>query len=132
MNLGGSGLRPRGRVTSMDLTQQATDATLGHAEAAAAPSPQQLQQIVAFETALFTAQSKYHQAGDLAAQGARGGPENLSKQEFHMGMNDVLGADPTGQSFNPVAFTSNFYDQRFSLNFTDQQKQDLVAFLSTL
>lgn len=26
----------------------------------------------------------------------------------------------------------NFYDQRFHLNLTDQQKQDLVAFLSTL
>lgn len=26
----------------------------------------------------------------------------------------------------------NFYDQRFKLNLTDQQKQDLVAFLSTL
>jgi len=26
----------------------------------------------------------------------------------------------------------NFYDQRFGLNFTDQQKQDLVNFLNTL
>ena len=26
----------------------------------------------------------------------------------------------------------NFYEQRFSLNFTDQEKLDLVAFLSTL
>jgi hypothetical protein len=26
----------------------------------------------------------------------------------------------------------NFYDLRFHLNFTDQQKQDLVNFLNTL
>ena len=26
----------------------------------------------------------------------------------------------------------NFYDQRFSIGFTDQQKQDLVNFLNTL
>ena len=26
----------------------------------------------------------------------------------------------------------NFYDQRFDLNFTDQQKQDLVNFLNAL
>ena len=26
----------------------------------------------------------------------------------------------------------NFYEQRFNLNLTDEQKQDLVAFLSTL
>jgi cytochrome c peroxidase len=26
----------------------------------------------------------------------------------------------------------NFYDQRFGIGFTDQQKSDLVAFLSTL
>jgi cytochrome c peroxidase len=26
----------------------------------------------------------------------------------------------------------NFYDKRFGLNFTDQQKQDLVNFLNTL
>lgn len=26
----------------------------------------------------------------------------------------------------------NFYDQRFGIGFTDQQKQDLVAFLNTL
>jgi hypothetical protein len=26
----------------------------------------------------------------------------------------------------------NFYDQRFSIGFTDQQKHDLVAFLQTL
>jgi cytochrome c peroxidase len=26
----------------------------------------------------------------------------------------------------------NFYDQRFNIGFTDQQKQDLVNFLNTL
>lgn len=96
---------PKGHSLTADLTKQATDATLGHAEAAVAPTNEQLQQIVAFETALFTAQSHQQHAGDLTALGAKGGPVNLFQQEFYVGINDVLGADPTGAAFNPVAFT---------------------------
>src|SRR5262249_51607854 len=43
-----------GQPIANDLITQATDATLGHAEAAVAPSAQQLQQIVTFELGLFT------------------------------------------------------------------------------
>src|SRR5579863_5759741 len=39
-----------------DLTQQATDATMGHAQAAVAPTSQQLMDIVSFEMGLYTAQ----------------------------------------------------------------------------
>jgi len=39
-----------------NLTSQATDATLGHAQANAAPTNAQLAEIVAFETGIFTAQ----------------------------------------------------------------------------
>jgi hypothetical protein len=85
------------------LTQQATDATLGHAQATIAPSGQQLSDIVSFERALFTAQSKDENAGNLTAFGALGGPVNLSKQNFYIGINDSLGGDPNG--FTPNAFT---------------------------
>ena len=91
-----------------NLTQQAIDATTGHAEGAP-PTPEQAQEIVAFETALFTAQSETQGAGTLTAHGAKGGPLNLSLQKFYVGINDVLGADPTGAPFNPVAFT--LYDE---------------------
>src|SRR5581483_1608457 len=38
------------------LANQAMDATLGHAQASAAPTAAQVQQIVQFETGIFTAQ----------------------------------------------------------------------------
>ena len=87
------------------LTNQATDATLGHAQATVPPKPKQLAQIVAFETALYTAQSNDEKVGSLRAEGARGGPLSLSTQPFYIGINDALGGDPTGAQFNPKAFT---------------------------
>ena len=87
------------------LTNQATDATLGHAQATNPPTAQQLAQIVAFETALSTAQAFDENAGRLTAEGASGGPVNLSAQPFYIGINDALGGDPTGALFNPQAFT---------------------------
>ncbi len=53
----------KGQTILQDLATQAKDATLGHAQAAVAPTDQQAAQIVAFETALFTAQAR----DDLAA-----------------------------------------------------------------
>jgi hypothetical protein len=88
-----------------DLMHQAMDATLGHAQAAVAPTPQQLQQIVSFETGLFTAQRSDNAAGQLHAQGATGGPLDLSNQAFYIGINDPLGLNPTGTLFTPDAMT---------------------------
>jgi len=90
---------------TQSLTNQATDATLGHAQAANPPTPQQLAEIVAFETALYTAQAYDLEAGKLTAKGATGGPVNLSTQNFYIGINDALGGDPTGAQFNPNVFT---------------------------
>jgi len=90
---------------SQSLMNQGRDATLGHAQAVNPPSAQQLAQIVAFETALYTAQSYDEDAGNLTMKGANGGPENLSAQPFHIGINDALGGDPTGAAFNSNAFT---------------------------
>src|SRR6266496_6628471 len=87
------------------LTNQATDATLGHAQGASAPTPQQLSQIVAFETSLYTAQANDQHAGDLNVRGATGGPENLAKQNFYVGINDSLGGDPGGAAFSSHVFS---------------------------
>src|SRR5262249_45311676 len=46
-----------------DLAQQADDATMGHAQAARHLTDQEKQAIVAFETALFTAQAVSDDAG---------------------------------------------------------------------
>ena len=99
---------------TQSLTNQATDATLGHAQATNPPTPQQLAQIVSFETALYTAQSRDENAGTLTAFGATGGPVNLSKQPFYIGINDSLGGDPTGATFNPKVFT--LYNNWANLN----------------
>ena len=86
-----------------DLAHQAVDATTGHAQGAV-PSPEQVQQIVDFETQIFTAQTHDRGAGDLNADGAKGGPDQLSKQQFFIGINDPLGLNPTGAPFSSQIF----------------------------
>ena len=93
-----------GKSVFEDLGHQAVDATLGHAQAAKAPTDEQVQSIVDFEVQLFTAQIKDDRAGRLDAQGARGGPVALSQQDFFLGINDSLGLNPTGAAFSPMIF----------------------------
>jgi cytochrome c peroxidase len=83
------------------LASQSVDATLIHAQADSAPSPEQQAEIVAFETGLFTAQSFDQRALALDAASATGGPVTLSQQlgKFFVGVND-----PFGSSFNPNIF----------------------------
>ena len=88
-----------------DLTHQAMDATLIHAQATQAPTESQLGGIVGFELGLFSAQLRDHRAGGLAERGAQGGPLYLAKEDYYPGINDTLGADPEGEAFDPVAMT---------------------------
>jgi cytochrome c peroxidase len=96
-----------------DLTQQALDATLGHAQASHPPTARQLGQIVDFEMSLNSAQLADFRAGNLA-QGANGGARFLSTQEYYPGINDSLGGDPDGHAFNANAFTifTSFHNSR--------------------
>jgi cytochrome c peroxidase len=88
-----------------DLMHQAMDATLIHAQAAAAPTTAQQQAIVNFELGLYSAQLVDGQAGPLFIGGATGGAENLSRAAaaYYPGTNDSLGHDPDGGAFNPAA-----------------------------
>ncbi len=86
-----------------DLTHQATDATLTHAQATQAPTANQLTDIVNFELGLHTAQGFDLRAGGLDQQGADGGAVNAAALPYYPGINDALGGDPTGASFNPTA-----------------------------
>ena len=88
-----------------DLTHQALDATLGHAQAAAPPTARQLSDIVNFELTLHTAQHDDHDAGGLNAQGAAGGPIALAREAYYPGINDSLGGNPSGAPFQRAAFT---------------------------
>jgi cytochrome c peroxidase len=103
-----------------NLSQQAVDATNGHAAAnPPGPSPAQVQQIVNFESDLFTAQSFDNAANNLDADGAMGGAVNLQGQlaSFFIGINDPLGKNPTGAQFNPNIF--NLFQAWSSLLGTD-------------
>jgi cytochrome c peroxidase len=88
-----------------DLAKQADDATTGHAQATLHLTPQEAQDIVAFETGLFTAQVRDNEAGRLRDEGAMGGPVALSQLPFFIGINDPVGLNPTGAPFDQRAFT---------------------------
>jgi cytochrome c peroxidase len=82
------------------LESQATDATLGHAQAQSSPTDDQLAQIVSFESNAFDAQAFDLKAGSLSGDGATGGPIFLSRQNFFIGINDSL-----SPGFDPTVFT---------------------------
>ena len=88
------------------LTQQSIDATSIHAQGTVVPTAAQQQQIVAFESGIFTAQVFDNGARDLTAAGANGGPATLADllTGFLVGVNDPLGGNPTGAPFNSTIF----------------------------
>ena len=89
------------------FAQQAIDATLIHAQANAAPNAAQQQQMVGFESGIFTAQILDDGAQYLGADGAMGGPDTLANalSGFFVGINDPLGGNPHG-----LPFTSQIFD----------------------
>ena len=91
-----------------DLAHQAIDATTGHAQAAAPPTPQQVQEIVEFEMGLRTAQAIDFRAGALNVDGARGGPTALAALPFFIGINDSFPPsfhlNPSDKPFTPAIF----------------------------
>jgi cytochrome c peroxidase len=97
-----------GQSIHFDLKSQANNATLGHSQAAQPLTDTQMESIVAFETALFTAQVYDLSAQGLSAGGANGGPVNLSNQVFYNGINDLFGDSKTGKPFDPIVF--NIYN----------------------
>jgi cytochrome c peroxidase len=92
------------------LQTQAANATTIHAQAATAPTSEQINQIVAFESDQLTAQIFDQDAGALNAVGATGGPSALGATigAFYQGINDPLGGNPKGVPFTNDVF--NLYD----------------------
>src|SRR6266849_3221555 len=95
------------------LTSQAINAALIHAQGMATPTADQQQQMVAFESGLFSAQNRDNNAGDLSAAGATGGPNALANllPGFFIGINDPLPGgtppsfgNPTGKPFTSFVF----------------------------
>jgi cytochrome c peroxidase len=87
-----------------DLTNQAISAVQTHFQGQT-PSAEKVDEIVRFEEGLSTAQVHDDDAGPLNGRQASGGPMALVAQEYYPGMNDVLGGDPEGETFNPSAFS---------------------------
>lgn len=96
---------PKGQSIEADLAQQAINATAGHAQGDITPTPEQVRDIVALETHIYTAQVFDYRAGFLNDGGALGGAPNLATAPFYFGINDVLGDDPNGIPFDPSAMT---------------------------
>jgi cytochrome c peroxidase len=57
-----------------------------------------------FQLGVFFAQIEDRVAGRLDAAGAMGGPAHLAAQPFYVGINDLLGGDPTGRPFSRKVF----------------------------
>ncbi|HKA90667.1 MAG TPA: hypothetical protein VKE22_23560 [Haliangiales bacterium] len=89
----------------VDLADQSNGATTGHAQGNPL-SDAQRQSIVAFETALATAQIWDDDARRLDGAGARGGPAAIFDQLTYYGINDNLGDYQTGAAFDPNVFTA--------------------------
>jgi cytochrome c peroxidase len=89
-----------GRSLHFNLSDQANNATLGHAQAVNPLTERERDEIVRFETGLYTAQAVDDEAGAQHARGALGGPRSLSRQPFYIGINDAL-----SPGFDQRAFT---------------------------
>ena len=111
-----------GQTIHFDLSNQSNDATEGHAEGDPITNAQR-ESIVEMEVALFTAQVYDNKAGFLESAGAKGGPDALVTQAFHVGINDnfgdcidpdntgcrVIGA-PLGTGTRGAPFTTNVFN----------------------
>jgi hypothetical protein len=96
-----------GATVASELATQASDAVTGHAQGKPLTQAQR-ESIVAFETALASAQISDRDAGDLRDDGAHGGPAAIQTQPFYIGINDNFGDSKTGAAFSPVVF--NLFD----------------------
>jgi hypothetical protein len=74
-----------------DLAHQSVSATVTHAQGdGTRPTAEEQQQIVDFETKLFTAQIRSNGPGELNDDGARGGPAPLTTQAFFITINSSV------------------------------------------
>jgi len=110
------------------LQSQAIDATLTHAQGnPPGPTMDQVSQIVAFESGIFTAQVFDNEGHSLHDRNATGGPAALFAElsKFFIGINDPLGHNPTGAPFDPNIF--DLYKPWQSLRGEGDETQDRLS-----
>lgn len=104
---------------TMDFGHQANGATQGHAQSARPLTTVEEQEILNFQFQLAVAQTYDNLAGDLTANGARGGPTAMLSFPMFVGINDnfgncadesckVVGA-PLGIGFRDKPFNTNVF-----------------------
>ena len=93
-----------GATVESELLTQSSHAVEGHAEGRALGDDQR-SSLVAFQLALASAQIWDRHAGSLYAAGARGGPDEIHRQPFYIGINDNFGDSRSGAPFTPIVFT---------------------------
>jgi hypothetical protein len=111
-----------GQSIHFDLSDQANGATQGHAQGHPLTGAQ-ADSIADFESSLYFAQVYDWDAQDLVGNGAKGGPDALISQPFHVGINDNFGdcIDPDGTGCRAIGaplgsgtrgapFTPNVFD----------------------
>jgi cytochrome c peroxidase len=81
--------RGEAELVNANLKNQARAAVIDHAEGAAPPEDV-LQEIVDFQSALFTAQYRHRRAGKTSNGGASGGPDALVGVDYAVNENRVL------------------------------------------
>ena len=86
-----------------DLIHQAGDAVTTHEGTSSVTAESVVQSMESFEIAQFGAQTIDAAAGALNAVGALGGPVNLSRQPFALGVNDPFGAAAPSPGVPPTA-----------------------------
>jgi len=94
----------RGTTVASQLSNQASNATTGHAQGLPLGATQRAA-IVDFEVALAAAQTFDNAAKVLDAAGARGGADAILQQPFYIGINDNFGDSQSGAAFSPIVFT---------------------------
>jgi len=109
----GRELAPGGTVLQA-LQSQIKDAISGHEQGTAPPSTTEINQIISFETALYTSQIYDNDAGNLDIPPINAGPETLVNTPYFTGINNAFGLVRTPQPFNSNVFT--FYDSWLAPN----------------
>ena len=111
------------------LDSQSNNATLTHAEAKLALTPEQRKGIIDFQEGLFTAQVFDWEVGSLTDI-VSGGPVTLSTQLFYFGINDTLEGDYRSKvPFTPTGMTlfDAWTDAQPDPTIADAQLRERVA-----
>ncbi len=118
-----------GETVAQELQTQASHANEIHAEGKPLTLAQRVS-IEEFTTALASAQAFDDSAKHLHADCARGGPDEILEQPFHIGINDNFGDSETGAPFTPTIF--NLYDAWIRIRGYEESARRAVARGQTL